>query len=427
MAYTETTYTGYGTRVKNSFKAIGTGFVLFLGGTALLWWNEGRAVKTDDMLNEAEAVTVVMENPSKLDQSLDGELVCATAFATTEDSLVDSEFHFGAKAIAIKRKVEYYQWEQHAKQEKKNKIGGGEETVTTYTYKKGWHTNPINSSTFNDPKYKRSNFVLTTVESGDVWAQNVSFGAYTLPESLIHSISSSGPMIPTISPEQLESMDNQVRQVAMQYYDKLSVTSSIESGMKKRSAEGKEFVHISGNQLYFGTVPSSPAIGDVRVTFEKIVPAKVTLIAKVNGNTFEPYKAKNGYTFQTLVMGERDSSEIYEDEHQTNTIMLWVFRIMGILMVIGGLKGIFGFLQTLLMVLPFVANILGWGVGVICTVVGVVWSLIVIAIAWLFYRPLLGITLLVIAGLLIWIFAFKGKDKLKELAARSKKGEPQMA
>ena len=74
-------------------------------------------------------------------------------------------------------------------------------------------------------------------------------------------------------------------------------------------------------------------------------------------------------------------------------------------------------------VLPFIANILGWGVGVICTVVGVVWSLIVIAIAWLFYRPLLGITLLVVAGLLIWIFAFKGKDKLKELAAKSKKKE----
>ena len=222
-------------------------------------------------------------------------------------------------------------------------------------------------------------------------------------------------------------MDNQVRQVAMQYYDKLSVASAIESGMKKRSAEGKEFVHISGNQLYFGTVPSSPAIGDVKVTFEKIMPAKVTLIAKANGNTFEPYKAKNGYTFQTLVMGEKDASEIYEDEHQTNTIMLWAFRIIGILMVVGGLKGIFGFLETLLKVVPFVANILGWGVGVICTVVGVVWSLIVIAIAWLFYRPVLGIILLVVAGALIWIFAFKGKDKIKEIAARSKNRQPQTA
>jgi predicted alpha/beta hydrolase len=54
-----------------------------------------------------------------------------------------------------------------------------------------------------------------------------------------------------------------------------------------------------------------------------------------------------------------------------------------------------------------------------------VWSLIVIAIAWLFYRPLLGITLLAIAGFLVWVFAFKGKDKLKELAAkRSKNMQP---
>ena len=107
--------------------------------------------------------------------------------------------------------------------------------------------------------------------------------------------------------------------------------------------------------------------------------------------------------------------------------MTWFLRFLGIVMVIGGLKGIFGFLETLLMVVPFIANILGWGVGVICTVVGVVWSLIVIAIAWLFYRPVLAIVLLAIAGVLIWIFAFKGKDKLKELSKRSKKQQPQTA
>lgn len=34
MAYTETTTTGYGTRVGNSFKSIGTGFVLLVAATA---------------------------------------------------------------------------------------------------------------------------------------------------------------------------------------------------------------------------------------------------------------------------------------------------------------------------------------------------------------------------------------------------------
>ena len=419
MAYTETTYTGYGTRVKNSFKAIGTGFMLFLAGTALLWWNEGRAVKTNDMLNEAEAATVVMENPSKLDNSLEGELVCATALATTEDSLIDQQFGFGVKAIAIKRTVRYYQVQEKSKQEKKDKIGGGEETVTTYTYNRGWVTTPINSEGFHDPGYRKINFVLTTVPQEDVWAQNVTFGAYTLPESLIRSITSTEPLKPVIAQDRMESMNEDARHAALRNYS----SSKLGNVAKSHNAEVGQFIHVTDNELYIGMTPSSPAVGDVKVTFEKVVPAKVTLISKVNGNTFEPYKAKNGYTFQTLVMGEKDAAEIYEGEHDMNNIMLWAFRIIGILMVIGGLKGIFGFLETLLKVLPFIANILGWGVGVICTVVGVVWGLIVIAIAWLFYRPLLGITLLVVAGLLIWIFAFKGKDKLKELAAKSKKKE----
>ena len=65
MAYTETTTTGYGTRVGNSFKAIGSGLLLFVLGTALLWWNEGRAVKTEKMLDEAGSKYVEMENPNK--------------------------------------------------------------------------------------------------------------------------------------------------------------------------------------------------------------------------------------------------------------------------------------------------------------------------------------------------------------------------
>ena len=35
----------------------------------------------------------------------------------------------------------------------------------------------------------------------------------------------------------------------------------------------------------------------------------------------------------------------------------------------------------------------------------------------------MGITLLVISAFLIWVFAFKGKDKLKELAAKAKKND----
>ena len=90
MAYTETTNISYGSRVGSSFKGIGTGFLLFIAGTALLWWNEGRAVKTDKMLNEAQGVTIEMENINKVDQELEGKLIHATGLATTTDSLDDT-------------------------------------------------------------------------------------------------------------------------------------------------------------------------------------------------------------------------------------------------------------------------------------------------------------------------------------------------
>ena len=56
MAYQEVTRTSYGSRVKSSFGGIFTGFLMFCIGTGLLWWNEGRAVKTTKMLNEAQGV-----------------------------------------------------------------------------------------------------------------------------------------------------------------------------------------------------------------------------------------------------------------------------------------------------------------------------------------------------------------------------------
>ena len=403
MAYQEVKTTSYGTRVGNSFKGIGGGIILFIAATVLLWWNEGRAVKTTKMLNEAQGAYVEMENPSKIDPALDGELVHATALATTQDSLVDARFGFGATAISLQRSVEYYQWVEHAESKSEDKLGGKEVTTTTYTYTKEWVSSPVQSSEFKDPEYQNKNMVLTTVDPQTQWAENVTFGAYKLNPALSHSISSREPVQLAIDESILKDLNDGISRI-----------------QKKDSLN---YVHQDANVLYIGRVPSSPEVGDVRITWEKVVPAKVTIISQVDGDTFKAYKAKNGKTFQTLVMGKKDASEIFDSEHSSNKMLLWVLRILGVILVIAGLKGIFGFLETLLKVVPFLANILGWGVSLVCSVVGLVWSLIVIALAWLTYRPVLGISLLVIAGLLVWFFAFKGKEQVKKLAAKAS-GQP---
>ena len=470
MAYQEVTTTGYGTRVGNSFKAIGGGFLMFVLGTALLWMNEGRAVKTEKMLDEAGNAYVEMENPNKKDASLEGELICGTAMATTEDSLVDAQFGIGAKAISIRRNVEYYQWVEHSQTKREDKLGGKEVTTTTYTYTKEWVSSPIESSDFHDPAYQNKNLVLTTVDESEQWAENVKWGAYTLPEGLFHRISSREAIDLAIAEDLLKQFDkstqaayerahglvntaiNKISQPAQPAQQpaqvaipdsikallpdsvraKLDSIQAVTDSLNKQmaNAENKkdlQYVHQASNVLYFGRVPGSPEVGDVRVTFEKVVPAKVTIMAVVDGDSFKPYKAKNGKRFQTLVMGKKTGDEIIEGEKEANNVILWALRILGIVIIIGGLKGIFGFLETILKVVPFIANIFGWGVGIVCTVVGIVWSLIVIALAWLFYRPVLAISLLAIAGFLIWVFAFKGKDKLKELASKGKSNQTQPA
>ena len=470
MAYQEVTTTGYGTRVGNSFKAIGGGFLMFVLGTALLWWNEGRAVKTEKMLDEAGNAYVEMENPNKKDASLEGELICGTAMATTEDSLVDAQFGIGAKAISIRRNVEYYQWVEHSQTKREDKLGGKEVTTTTYTYTKEWVSSPIESSDFHDPAYQNKNSVLTTVDESEQWAENVKWGAYTLSESLFHRISSREAIDLAIAEDLLKQFDkstqaayerahglvntaiNKISQPAQPVQQpaqvaipdsikallpdsvraKLDSIQAVTDSLNKQmaNAENKkdlQYVHQASNVLYFGRVPGSPEVGDVRVTFEKVVPAKVTIMAVVDGDSFKPYKAKNGKRFQTLVMGKKSGDEIIEGEKEANNMILWALRILGIMIIIGGLKGIFGFLETILKVVPFIAGIFGWGVGIVCTVVGIVWSLIVIALAWLFYRPVLAISLLAIAGFLIWVFAFKGKDKLKEFASKGKNNQTQPA
>ena len=406
MAYQETVTTGYGTQVKQSFKKIATGFTLFLGATAMLWWNEGNSVKTADMLEEAQGVCVEMENPNKKDASLEGQLVCGTAMTATTDLLTDKDFGFSVNAISMKRKVEYYQWDEKRTEETKQKLDGSEKKVVTYDYNLKWSSSPIGSKHFKEHS-THVNVVLAEFEDDEQWAEHVSFGAYNLNNSLIHSINAYEPLRPDMSDDMLRVLDKTIQASYERHYTKKEGLNS----------NDYNFVHVSDGQLYLGLDPNDSKVGDVRINFEKVAPAsEVTVVAVVDGDGFKPFKAKNGYTLEKLVMGRKDMNQFFENEQETNTFNTWAYRILGIVMVIGALKLIFGFVVTLTRIVPFLSTIVGWGVGVICTVLGVVWSLLVIAVAWLFYRPIVGIALLAIAGILVWIFALGGKNKLKQLA-----------
>ena len=109
MAYQKVTTTSYGSRMKNALSGVGMGFVMLIAGTILLFWNEGRTVKTTRMLKEAQKVCVELGDPAQVNPEMNGKMVHASAFAATDDILTDTQFGISLNAVKLIRNTEYSQ------------------------------------------------------------------------------------------------------------------------------------------------------------------------------------------------------------------------------------------------------------------------------------------------------------------------------
>jgi hypothetical protein len=357
---------------------------MFIAATILLWWNEGRAVKTSKMLKAAETECVDVASVASLDPALEGKLIHATAVAQTDEILTDPTYGISVNAIRLVRAVEYYQWVQHEESETKDKVGGGQETTTTYTYTKEWVGDPIDSGTFKDPDYQSRNFVRTTVPDNTVTADKVAFGAYVLPPAMVGAIPASASV---------------------------NVPASLGNGID---------TFVEGDTVYYGEHPQTPAIGDVRVRFTEAVGGTASVLGQVTGNTFEPFTHKNGKSLMVLQMGEHSQESMFESEKSANKMWLWILRILGIILVVAGLRSMFSIVVAILKILPPLAAVGELGIKLVTGVVGVVWSLLVILIAWVAYRPLLAIGLAVAIAVLVYYLISKSKQAEAQAPAAAK-------
>lgn len=387
MAYSETTTVGYGKRLSGSLKGILLGFLLLIVGTVLLWWNEGRAVKTAKAIKGAVEQTIEGVDLSTYNQELNGKLICASGFATTNDYVSDPYFGIGETAIKIERKVEYFQWIEHSQSKTEDKVGGKQETTTTYTYSKGWTSNPINSSNFKDTDYQGKNFiVMDNIDNWDSKAKNVTVGAYKLSEDMISSILGSEPIAVNLSTDKIAEINKVMAQ-------KLSKSDNL------------NFVTVTNNQIYLGCNPNNPEIGDMKISFTKVMPAEVTVWAEVDNNEIKMYRDKKyNKSVGGLYMNKHKLEDLQESAESSNATWTWLFRLVGLVIVFFAYKGVFDLVVTLLKVLPFLAKIANVGVSIVSGVLALAWSLIIIAIAWLFYRPILAIILIaIVVGLFVFL------------------------
>ncbi|MBO4300065.1 MAG: TMEM43 family protein [Desulfovibrio sp.] len=412
MEYTVTRSTGFFSRLGSSFGGIILGLVLFVAGSGLLWWNEGDFVKTRDALNEARGEAEELVDLSRVDASLDGRLVHATGLADTRDVLRDPEFGLGGRGIAFERRVEFYQWTENSRTEKRQTLGGGEETVTTYSYARKWVGYPVDSNAFHAPEARsvHANNVLLKVDSLTRRAVNVSFGAYRLPPFLVAGIGGRQPFAVSLDPAVRERLSRQLLRAWRGTGGAVGNWWDIGGG-GLRHAGTPQLVHESGNCLYLGASPATPEVGDVRLTFNMTPPARISLIARAKGDTFEAFRASNGKEVSALSMGDVSMDAMFAEEHSDNVFMTWVVRIFGTVLVVAGLRLVMAPLVVIASIIPLLGSIVGAGTGLVSLLLGLAWSLCLMAVAWLRFRPAIGgIMLAVAAGFLLLLYA-KGRAR----------------
>jgi len=300
--------------------------------------------------------------------------------ATTDETLIDPEFKVQAQAIKLIREVQMYQWRQHEQSETREKLGGSKETTTTYHYDKGWESRLIASTNFKRQEGHQNPSHMPY----DPWrdqAHEVNLGAFHLSPGLISQINRTTP-----------------------------VRLSEDTGLHLPPRSGQ----LNGNEIYLGTNPQAPRIGDLRIRFSAVMPADVSLVSLQRGQSFMPYFAANGNKIELLEYGRRSAQEIFQAAQERNTLLTWIIRGGGFLFIFIGLRLSLGVIPILAAVIPAIGGLVDASVGLIAFILAAAISLLTIAIAWIVYRPILAIallasTILVTAGL-IWAKSAKRRQ-----------------
>src|SRR5690606_10567578 len=113
----------------------------------LQFWNEGRTVRRDALLGEAGAQLVVLGSSTPVPAN-EGSLVHVGGRAAASTPVQDAEFGVKLDALALRRRVEMYQWREKRDRREEKLAGGGTRTVTEYRYEGHWNDDAVDSSRF---------------------------------------------------------------------------------------------------------------------------------------------------------------------------------------------------------------------------------------------------------------------------------------
>ena len=200
---------------------------------------------------------VKMDNPEVVDPSFEGKYVWVQGDVKTPCVLRDDEFGVEMKALYLVRECYYYQ----VVEEVFAWVDDDQEHREEYSYKNKWVSAPLDSQSFHKSEKQDANSVICVVAPKEFYATEASLGAYSLPPSMIASI-----------------VDKPAADISFSSVDV--------DAFAARYDIDPALVHQSPGELYVGSDPKKPSIGDVKIVFKCFGEGPASILGVAEGSGF---------------------------------------------------------------------------------------------------------------------------------------------
>lgn len=348
---------GFGERLSNSFGAIVMGLILIPLSCWGLFWNEGRAIKTARALDEGISL-VRSIGTDRVDPAMNGKLVHVAGETRSVSGVADADLGVQAKGLKLSRQVEMYQWTE-------TESGSGQDRK--FTYSRQWKSSAVDSSRFRAAG-NHSNPAFPAFRSREFGASDARIGAFPVGSQAVQSL---GPM---------------------EEFPISNAGVGIAQRVTGRSTS------VSGGGYYVGQNPSSPRIGDIRITYRIVKEGPASFVGQQQPDGLHAYRAKNGQQFLLAGTGVQSSDDLFQTAHEDNRTLTWILRGVGLLVLFIGFSSLFAPVNLLASYIPILGSLVSGAVTIVAAAATAIVGPLVIAIAWFAYRPLVSVIVIALGA-----------------------------
>ena len=343
------------------------GALLLLIGLALLFLNENRNARHVQIIAQSGG-PVIRLTPGRPNPAYNGKLVYITGITNIGKPLADPFFTPPLKAVALKRKVEMYQWQEKYETQTMKTVEGNEVKLPVPTYTKVWSSKLIDSSAFKKLTTHRNPRKIP-FQSKIFRAPDISVGGFNLSAGFANRLNT---------------------------YHQLQIKSK-----KYLSSRLKNKIQLYKHGYFIGNNPDKPEIGNIRITLEGVRLSEVSIIAKQEGNVLQPYITSTGKRIEMLRQGLHDAEVMLPMPQSAPLWILWSFRLGGFILICLGIALTFKAApESDPESSSLYARLAATDIGLNTVLIAPGLVLLPIAIAWIVVLPLSGAILLAIAILL---------------------------